>query len=63
MAFTAEMLRDKLDEEIESGKMPGNAVVMLEIGDYVRAAEAIQLIHTEEFPVLALTSRKDEIVN
>ncbi len=60
MSFTVKQLKEALD----AYDIPDDAIVMLEIGNYVKAAENLMTVSTPEYPhILAITSRKDELVN
>jgi len=58
MAFTVRQLITALEEQA-----PDDAVVFIEFGDYVKAAEKLSLVQTQEFLVLAIQAREDEVVN
>ncbi len=50
----------ELIEMIEAEKVPDNAVVFVEYGDNIKAANAISMVETPEFPVLAIVARDVE---
>lgn len=59
MAFTVAQLK----EALETFDVPDEAVVMIEFGDYVRAAEKLAVVQTPEFPIFAIQGRPDVVVN
>jgi hypothetical protein len=58
MAFTVQMLIDALLED----RAPKDAIVFVEIGDEVKAADKLAIVKTDEFMVLAIRSTDKTVV-
>lgn len=58
MAFTVKQLIIALEEQA-----PDDAVVFIEFGNYVRAADKLSLVQTPELMVLAIQARDEEAVD